>query len=92
MFANNAKIRPDVIRAAFNEMGESSLNVLIYVYIEAADYNEELDVRHELMLEIMRIAQRVGVEFAFPTRTLHLMDHTMVTDSASAENLEISRK
>ena len=28
--------------------------------------------RHRLFLDIMRLANRLGVEFAFPTQTIHL--------------------
>jgi MscS family membrane protein len=32
----------------------------------------ELRERHRLFVDIMKLATRLGVEFAFPTRTLHL--------------------
>ncbi|MES9977577.1 MAG: hypothetical protein ABW107_02395, partial [Candidatus Thiodiazotropha sp. 6PLUC5] len=32
----------------------------------------ELRVRHRFMLDILRLAQGLGVEFAFPTQTLYM--------------------
>lgn len=75
LFTDHPNIRPDVIRAGLDEMAENSLNVLIYIYIEAKDFNEELEVKHGLMLEILRLAKRLEVQFAFPTRTVHLFEH-----------------
>jgi MscS family membrane protein len=73
MLRDHPKVRPGFERCAFNDFADSSLNVLLYTYIETRDYNEELALRHGLMMEIMRIAREVGVSFAFPTRTLHMM-------------------
>jgi MscS family membrane protein len=64
--------RQDYFIVEFTGFGESSLDVMLYCFIDAPDWNAELRARHELNLDIMRLAQRVGVEFAFPTRTVHL--------------------
>ena len=60
------------IRVRFNEFGDSSLNILVYFYLEVRDITTELMERESILFEIMEIAQRLGVEFAFPTRTLHI--------------------
>jgi MscS family membrane protein len=54
----------------FNDFGESSLNILVYFYIETTDYSAELAAREEILLQIMDLAKHLGIEFAFPTRTL----------------------
>jgi len=36
------------------------------------DYAAELREREDVLLKIMDLAQEIGVEFAFPTRTLHV--------------------
>jgi MscS family membrane protein len=54
----------------FNDFGESSLNILVYFYLEATDYATELEGREEILLRIMDLASGLGIEFAFPTRTL----------------------
>ena len=42
-------------------------------YLEnAEDWNEELRTRHVLNLDIMRLAESLQVDFAFPTQTLHI--------------------
>ncbi len=54
----------------FNDFGESSLNILVYFHIETADYSAELEAREEILLRIMHLAKNLGIDFAFPTRTL----------------------
>jgi MscS family membrane protein len=54
----------------FNDFGESSLNILVYFYLEVADYATELEAREEMLLRIMDLANGLDIEFAFPTRKL----------------------
>jgi len=64
--------RKDYYMVYFNEFSDSSLNVLLYVFFETPDWATELRERHRLLVDIVRLARRLGVGFAFPTRTLHL--------------------
>ena len=64
--------RKDYYHVWLNEFGPSSLDVLVYVFHEAPDWQTELRERHRLMLDIIRLADRLGVQFAFPTQTLHM--------------------
>ena len=34
------------------------------------DYSAELEAREEMLLQIMDLAKQLGIDFAFPTRTL----------------------
>jgi MscS family membrane protein len=60
------------IQVRFNDFAESSLNILVYFYLNVADYTAELKEREDILLQIMDLATEIGVEFAFPTRTLRL--------------------
>ncbi len=60
----------DKINIALNDYSPSSLNILFIVFIEANTFNDELLIREELLLGIMRIAQECGVHFAFPTQKM----------------------
>ncbi len=56
----------------FHQMSESSLDVLVYAFIVSDTWTEELATRQELMLGWMALAEDLGVEFAFPTQTVHV--------------------
>jgi len=74
---------------AFNEFGDSSLNIVVNAHFMVSSWSDELWHRHHLMLELLRLAQGLGVEFAFPTRSLHLAGNITTAAapaSISAEN------
>lgn len=64
--------RKDYFHVYLNEFAASSLNILLYCFHECPDWSTELRERQRLYLDIMRLANRLGVEFAFPTQTLHM--------------------
>ncbi len=68
----NTNFRQDYFEVHFNNMGAHALDVLVYVFFDVPDWSTELQQRHNFLLEILRLADEVGVEFAFPTQTLHV--------------------
>ena len=70
----NPGMRQDYYIVEFHGFGATSLDILVYCFIDAEDWNEELRTRHVLNLDIMRLAESLQVEFAFPTQTLHIAD------------------
>ena len=68
----NPGMRQDYYIVEFHGFGPTSLDILVYCFIDAEDWNQELRTRHVLNLDIMRLAESLQVEFAFPTQTLHI--------------------
>ncbi len=68
----NDHFRQDFYEVHFNSFGAHSLDVLVYVFFDVPDWSTELQQRHNFLLEVLRLAKEVGVEFAFPTQTLHM--------------------
>jgi len=64
--------RKDYHEIYLNEMANSSLNVMFYIFFEASSWSDELKGRHEILLSIIELANELGVNFAFPTQTLHM--------------------
>ena len=64
--------RKDAFEIHLNSFGESGLEVLLYVFFETGSWSEELAARHALALDILRLAEELGIDFAFPTRTVWL--------------------
>jgi MscS family membrane protein len=56
----------------FNKFGESGLDILLYFYLKAPDLATELREREAILIKILELGKTLGVEFAFPTRTLHI--------------------
>lgn len=66
------KTRKDFYIIEFNEMGDFSLKIMFYIFFAVPTWPEELRARHEVLIEIVRLAEKLGVRFAFPTQTLHM--------------------
>jgi len=64
--------RKDFYLVYLNEFGPHSLDILLYCFHKTPDWSTELRERHRLFLDIIRLARELGVEFAFPTRTLYM--------------------
>lgn len=64
--------RKDYYEVHLNGMGDSSLNILLYVFFEASNWTDELKAKHQLIHSILDLAHHMGVRFAFPTQTLHV--------------------
>ncbi len=74
--------RKDYYIVRLNEFAASSLDILLYVFFQTPSWEAELDAREQLMLDIIRLAQNLGVDFAFPTQTLYLNQ-----DEESSKNM-----
>ncbi len=64
--------RKDFFIVELNEMGAASLDILFQTFFIVPDLQTEMKARHEVLLSILRLADRIGVRFAFPTQTLHI--------------------
>ncbi len=68
----NPKSRKDYYEIHFSNFGAHSLDVMVYIFFKVSSWTEELQERHNVLMEILRLASNLGVEFAFPTQTLHV--------------------
>lgn len=78
--------RKDYYHVVLNDFGESSLNILLYVFFRTPDWATELRERHRLGVDILRLARELGVEFAFPTRTLYLRQEEWSAPTPAGED------
>jgi MscS family membrane protein len=56
----------------FQAFGDSSLEVLVNCYTTTADYAAYMDAQQALLLRVMEVVDQMGLEIAFPTRTVYL--------------------
>jgi len=72
LIRSSESMKKDSYHVYFNGFGDFSLTILLICYIDTLDYGEELKIRHEFFKNILTLASSLGVEFAFPTQTLHI--------------------
>ena len=59
-------------RAHFRSFGESALQVEAVYYFQTANFGVYADTQQEINLELLRRFRAEGIEFAFPTRAIHV--------------------
>ena len=64
--------RKDYYQVWMHQWSASSMDVLLYLFFEVPDWNTELRERERMYIDIVRLADYLGVQFAFPTQTVHL--------------------
>lgn len=65
----------------FTDFGASSLDILVYCFTSTTVWGEYLNAREDICLQIMDILEEMGLEIAFPSRTVYL--HNQKDPSAS---------
>lgn len=58
----------------FYEFGDNSLNILVQYYADHSDWATFVKLKEEVNFRIMDIVKKHGSDFAFPTRTIHLVN------------------
>ena len=63
-------------RDEFDQLRETleKEDILVYVFWKTPNWATELRERHRFLLDCLRLAKRLGVEYAFPTQTLHMIE------------------
>jgi MscS family membrane protein len=69
---SHPKVDPEPARVRFAEFGDASLNIEIFAYVFAVDFNEFSEVREDLLLRMMEVVEKSGSGFAFPSQTIYL--------------------
>ncbi len=65
------KVYEDPARVRFIGFGSSSLDLEIFAYLNAINYDHFLEIREDLMLRMMDVVEQSGSDFAFPSQTLY---------------------
>ncbi|HEX5063998.1 MAG TPA: mechanosensitive ion channel family protein [Kofleriaceae bacterium] len=65
---------PDEVSVRFMQLGESSLDVEVIAWFRTTDFGKFKVMRQEVLLGFMQVVEDAGSAFAFPTRTVHLVE------------------
>lgn len=72
-------------RAHFKEYGDSALVFEVVYFVLDRDYNLYMDIQQAINLELYARFREEGIEFAYPTRTLHIHDLASVLDRVAPQ-------
>jgi MscS family membrane protein len=87
MLSQHTSVDSASVRVRFVRFGASSLDVDIFAYVFADDWNNFLEIQEELLFSIMDTIQRAGSGIAFPPQTLFLAADTShkIADNTMAD-------
>ncbi len=62
----------DSVRVRFLRLGAFSLDVDVFAYLRAVDWNHFLELQESLLFGITDVVARAGAEIAFPSQTMYV--------------------
>lgn len=86
----NPHTRKDFYEVQMSGFGDSALEIMVFFFFECDTWSKEVKARHDIYLEFMRLAQDLGVSFAFPTRSLHIESAAKQTDKTLPDPLDVA--
>ena len=72
-------------RARLKDINLSSVDIEIFSYIKAEDFDESLIIRQDLLLKIHASLEKAKVPIAYATQTVHLKHVDTDSDDVPAE-------
>ena len=84
--------RKDYYHVWLNAFGPHSLDILVYIFFECPDWSIELREKHRFMLDVVRLAERLDVEFAFPTQKIHISKDDIPADKLETPEANSERR
>jgi MscS family membrane protein len=64
-------VHKEVYLVHFESFNDFSLDIFVHYFTTSTQWTEYLAVREEINLEFMRLAEKMGVSFAFPSTSLY---------------------
>ena len=69
---NNPNVVPDSVVVNFNDISTYSNDIKIYLYLKEKDYVRYLQLREELLCDLLELIEKENIDLAYPTQTLFI--------------------
>jgi len=80
-------VDPESVRVRFFRLGSFSLDVDVFAYLLAHDWNHFLEMQEQLLFEVTEIVSRSGTGIAFPSQTMYFANAPVPTPAPEAARL-----
>ncbi|MDD3588486.1 MAG: mechanosensitive ion channel, partial [Thermoguttaceae bacterium] len=67
------RTRKDDIRVSVHDLGSSAIEIELICYFIVPDINDENQCRESLIMDMLSLAETLGVSFAFPSQTTYMV-------------------
>ncbi len=71
LLKQHSKVNPETVIVYFNNCNASSLDILVNFHLQVFTGPEELETQQQIFLEILKLAAKMKVDFAYPTQTVY---------------------
>lgn len=88
LLEEHSSVDLDSVRVRFFRLGSFSLDVDVFAYVRAPDWNRFLEIQEQLLFAVTEIVSRSGTSIAFPSQTMYLANHA----SAVPDTLPLSMR
>jgi MscS family membrane protein len=68
-------------KVRFHDFGQSSLNIMVLFFVDTMDWTNYLDIKQEILYEIIDIVKKHGSGFAFPSTSIYIEKNQNTTNS-----------
>jgi MscS family membrane protein len=86
------RVDPEPARVRFVGFGSHGLDLELFAYIRTRNFDEFLEIREELLLQIMDAVAASGTGFAFPSQTLYTAQDPGLDPERSRAAIEQARR
>lgn len=86
LLERDTRVIAQTTRVRFLRFGESNLELEIFAYLSARDWNHFLEIQEDLLMRMREVIGSAGVEIGYPARAIHLRSR-IETEGALLEGL-----
>ncbi len=90
LLEKNRNVEPDSVYVRFLCFGSYSLDVQVFAYILARDWNQFLELQEALLLRVMECIESAGVQIALPSQTVFLSNVSPSTEAGVEGLLKVT--
>ena len=69
---DNQSVKKDYFQVYFTEFGASDLKIIMNFFLCVTSWENELQQKQSIFINILKLAKELKVKFAFPTQTIHV--------------------
>ena len=88
----NKSVDVNSVRVRFLQFGSYSLEVEVFAYVQAHDWNQFLELQESLLLGIMQCIESAGVQIALPSQSLFLATNSPSTEPEAKGTISTSSR
>lgn len=92
LLRENTSVDANSIRVRFLRFGSYSLDVEVYAYAKAHDWNQFLELQEDILLDIMKCIESAGAQIALPSQSVFLATNSTATESETNGAISTSNK